>query len=300
LLRSIINAHPAYAIPRETEFYFLYNRYLAKNRIEHLVDKTGFESFWSWYSAQRRFTYLNIDGKNLFDTIVNSGDFSTRNILSGLMNAAANKEHKSSWGEKTPGHEAYLDQIFKDFPDAKVLFLVRDPRGMAASMKKVPWGNKSMIVLVKIWKKSINSFKNHTKDPRIKQIRFEQLLTNTTEEIKSICDFLNIKFNKDMLNNRKLGTESVNEKSWTSDYEKQVNAKITQKSLSKWKNILHPYEIKYIEKHCFEEMNYLGYQTTISEDLTFYDSLRNDLVYAKQFFRNQKRHLKTNQDKVHD
>lgn len=299
-MRSMIDAHPEYSIPRETLFYFLYNGYLAKNRIGHLADKNDFERFWSWYVSHRRFTYLNLDGDDLCKNILDSGDFSTSNILNSLMHAAAKKEHKASWGEKTPGHEAYLDQIFKDFPDAKVLFMIRDPRGMAASMKKVPWGNKSMIVLVKIWKRSINDFVKHSKDPRVKQVRFEHLLTNTMEEIKGVCDFLTICFNKDMLNNRKLGMQSGNDHSWTSDYEKQVNAKITQQSIYKWKKVLQPFEIRYLEKYCLEEMNYLGYETSITMKFSFYDRLRNDLTYLKQFINNKRRLLKHSMDQVNE
>ena len=70
------------------------------------------------------------------------------------MNAIARKENKTRWGEKSPGHEMYLDQNLEDFPGAKVLFMIKDPRGMASSMNEVPWGIKSMIVLVKIWKMS--------------------------------------------------------------------------------------------------------------------------------------------------
>ncbi len=300
LLRSIIDAHPEYAIPRETEFYFLYNRYLKKNRLGILQDKSEFEGFWNWYSSQRRFRYLKLDGEDLHKIILNSGDYSSINIFNSLMLAAANKENKGKWGEKTPGHEAYLDQIFKDFPGAKVLYMIRDPRGMAASMKKVPWGNKSMIVLVKIWKNSISHYMDHHQDPRIKPVYFEQLLTNTTEEIRNICDFLNIYFDNNMLNNRKLGLDSGNDKSWTSDYEKQVNAEITQKSLSKWKSILQPYEIKYIEKHCIEEMNYLGYETTEQADLTMYESLRNGLAYVKQFSINKMRFVKPNREQEYE
>src|SRR6266576_6993824 len=40
------------------------------------------------------------------------------------------------WVEKTPGNEVYSDDIFKLYPEAKLLQIVRDPRAVFASRKK--------------------------------------------------------------------------------------------------------------------------------------------------------------------
>lgn len=43
---------------------------------------------------------------------------------------------KDRWVEKTPGHLYHVDQIVKHFPNARVIEMVRDPRGILASKKR--------------------------------------------------------------------------------------------------------------------------------------------------------------------
>ena len=122
---------------------------------------------------------------------------------------------------------------------------------------------------------------------------FEQLLINPKDLVKDICEFLDIVFYEEMLKDRRLRIKADNDNSWTSDYEKQVSAEISQNSLYKWKNELQPFEISYIEKYCFEEMEFLGYEKILQEKYSFHDRLRNDINYLRQFIENQKRRFTT-------
>ena len=54
------------------------------------------------------------------------------------METCIDNTHKERWGDKTPGHEIYLDRIFDIYPEAKILFMIRDPRAVSASLKKYP------------------------------------------------------------------------------------------------------------------------------------------------------------------
>ena len=50
LLRSILDAHPEFSVPRETEFYVLFNRYIEKQRLERLSNIKQFRELWQWYT----------------------------------------------------------------------------------------------------------------------------------------------------------------------------------------------------------------------------------------------------------
>jgi len=50
------------------------------------------------------------------------------------------------FGDKTPVNTQYIDRIFRDFPDARVIRIIRDPRSTAESLTVVPFGSPSILV----------------------------------------------------------------------------------------------------------------------------------------------------------
>jgi hypothetical protein len=55
-------------------------------------------------------------------------------FLDALMNELARSEGKPRWAEKTPGNIAHIDRIWKAWPDAQIINIVRDPRDIFASL----------------------------------------------------------------------------------------------------------------------------------------------------------------------
>ena len=50
------------------------------------------------------------------------------------MDELARKEGKPRWAEKTPGNIAHIDRIWKAWPDAQIVHIIRDPRDIFASL----------------------------------------------------------------------------------------------------------------------------------------------------------------------
>jgi len=101
-------------------------------------------------------------------------------------------------------------EIYKNYETIKkisnhprFIFLTRDPRDMALSWKKTPSLRGSVFRATNLWlnnqKDFINLRKKLNKDQYI-NIRYEDLVKNKQVILKSICNFLNIKFEKNITN----------------------------------------------------------------------------------------------------
>jgi len=119
--------------------------------------------------------------------------------------------------EQTPKNIYYLNEILEYFPDSKVINMVRDQRDVLLSQKnkwkrkflgasKIPfletirsYFNYHPILTAKVWNLSLENtirFKDHD---RVIIVKFEELLANPENTINSICSFLGIKFQDEML-----------------------------------------------------------------------------------------------------
>ena len=254
LLQSILNNHPNIVIPRETGFFYLTEIYQKKSKIASF-SKEEIELFWNWYSKERRFTYLNLNKnevRNNIDKTNNSKNFI--NVLDGVMNTCLEVNNKVRWGEKTPGHEMYLEKIFESYPKAKIIFMIRDPRAVYFSLKNVPWNNQFISVFIKRWNRSVKKFKEYRSDDRVLMVNYEELVNNVNYKILEICNFIGEEYNNDMLKNRLSNFETFGKNSWSFKNEFATSRKVDNSSIEKWKNNLNSFEVSVIENYAESEI----------------------------------------------
>lgn len=107
------------------------------------------------------------------------------------------KRRKSKILEKTPRHLNYVHKIFALFPKARIIVMLRDGRDVTVSLRKrfgdsteglERWVNDNQKVL---------EFKNSTK---IKYLKLEDLVIDSEEEIRKVCNFSGLIFYDELLN----------------------------------------------------------------------------------------------------
>ena len=121
LLRSILNAHPNVAVPRETRFFQIMNQD-KKTRNNDLKSKSDFDEFWLSYMKNKHFIHQGVNAEKVLKVIESDEGISYKAVLDAFMEVFLQKVMKQRWGEKTPGHEFYLKEIYEYYPNAKVLF----------------------------------------------------------------------------------------------------------------------------------------------------------------------------------
>lgn len=120
-------------------------------------------------------------------------DRSVRGVLEHLFALYARQQGKPRWGEKTPTHALYLAEISRIFPDAKFIHLVRDGRDVAESLRRVPFGKKSIWSSARRWRRSVRAcraFAQAMGPGAMLEVRYEDLVEDPQAQVNRILVFL--------------------------------------------------------------------------------------------------------------
>lgn len=173
LLRQMLSSHPAIHLTHEASFY-LWERGARPERL------------FQDYVRGINFRYLGLDTRRFLSAL--PARCSNREFFETLMRRAAQQHGKVRFGDKTPGHAGCLDRIFADFPDARVVRIVRSPVRVAESLLRMPWFPPSLllaILLIRREERAIGPF-----DHRIHTVRLEDLLADPEGRMREVLRFV--------------------------------------------------------------------------------------------------------------
>lgn len=191
LLQRILSGHTEIQTSAET-WLMLYASYAFKNsglksEFNMRWTKQAIDEFLNNY-AEGDCTYLE----------------AWRKWAGTIYNAAIQKSGKKYFIDKTPRYFFIIPELFKLLPDAKFIFLLRNPLAVLASelttYVKEDWDvlslfNPDLMQAPELILKGIEQLKD-----KAITIHYEELVQNPEENIARLCLQLGIKFNKDMLN----------------------------------------------------------------------------------------------------
>lgn len=184
------------------------------------------------------------------------------NLLRNIFYTEAKENGKQHIFVKENHVYEYLPYLILNFPESKYLYQVRDPRDMALSWKKSKIHVGGIVNGARQWQKDQqNSLKHYfpLKEVRkIKLFKYEDLITTSDIIIKEVIEFLGYQFEEEMLDFHKENLANKNSKrmeSW-----KNLSKPLLKKNMKKYQNELNEGEIKTIERICYFEMKFLGYE----------------------------------------
>jgi hypothetical protein len=178
-------------------------------------------------------------------------------------------------------HQAYnyVEFLKKEFPLAKYVYLVRDPRDMALSWKNTAGLRGGIMRAASIWndeqQQLLDLSANLAADHRMMTVKYENLLADPSGELGQVCKFLGIEFSRAML-----------------DFHLHESARDDARRLAAWRNLARPVirsnsgkyrteltwqEIQYVESVCEKPMSALGYVPESRQELDM-DALRQHLA----------------------
>jgi hypothetical protein len=171
------------------------------------------------------------------------------------------------WVEKSPPHIFYQNEIKSLFPEAKFVFLIRDPRAVIGSLKTMPWSTSNVYALARSWKSATQKFMNSNQNI---VIQYESLVKSPETEIRKLFDFMNLSGSFRLAERVDSSFEKQN---WNS-----VNAikPISTEHIEKWRNQLSftDSDVEIIEHVCKKEMIAYSYpQENLVKTKRFYLNL---------------------------
>ena len=193
-------------------------------------------------------------------------------IFQSFLEYTVIKKRKQFACEQTPRNALYIGDILANYPDAKIIYMVRDPRSVLLS-HKYKWKRKFLgankITLIesirsyfiyhpyttsKLWVAAARESVKWQNHENVMFIRFEDLVENPHQLIKNMCDFLSINFESQMLEIPHVGSSLKTD-------QKTVVTGISSSSKDTWKKGgLTKSELYICQKICGEYMHQFGYK----------------------------------------
>ena len=257
LLRTMLNAHPDLAIPRETRFLPVI--WEARPRFGDLAEaanrrKLGRAIFRKGWTGARR---LGVDPAVGIERLV-AAPPTLGSLLGTCFQLYAETTGKSRWGDKRPMYARYLDAIFAMFPDAQFINVVRDPRAAVASMRKLEWFDGDIAPAVELWERSLRAVEPWRRRLRADQyvdIRYEDLVSDPAAALDRVTGFLGLA--SDGLDTMLSYHEAVDETA--TRYHWRLTQPPTTAAVRSWETALAPGEIAFVEKVTGQLMDGFGY-----------------------------------------
>lgn len=203
LLAGMLGAHSRMICGPETEFFTGLEWANRGNRLCRAAT-------WPEEAANYLFSIWNADRTVPENYAVTRGEIleflrrrerSPRAILESLTETYMSRHGKQRWVEKTPTHLAHLRAVRRHYPDAPIVRILRDPRDVALSMLKVPWGPPSFASALLVWQSCDQaSAPFFEADRNVMTLRFEDLVRDPEGELRRLCRFLGEEFEPGMTN----------------------------------------------------------------------------------------------------
>lgn len=253
LLTCILNRHPKIHIPIETHFIIhLLNKYkggLTNNSIDEFVD-----DLFSEPSMHLR----TIQNSVLKDKIKSAGYKSFEDLCHAVLGYDA--EYHPILGNKSTLYVLFTNKLLKNFPTAKFIWIIRDYRAQINSMLKVNFEAHNVPSLAIRWKRFNETVLKAQKcNPgRIYLVRYEDLVTETEQEVKKICGFLELDVNPSMWSRKSL----QNQNEIKIRFQSKLAYPINTDYIEQWKQELSEEQVSVIEKICGEAGSNFGYYTS--------------------------------------
>lgn len=252
LLQRLLNTNSNICIPPESSVIaLLYNKYhKIKNWEEHDIKNFKNDVFLDdkiskWWGIKKR---------ELRTFLLSSYPGNYRQAVIKLYQFYSNSLDKKKvlLGDKNPSNSLYIKEILSVFPNAKFIYLVRNPLDNVFSFTNVDFDSDNPQILAHRWNyynDEILKWKNQFPE-KFHQLKFESLIENTTGSLSKIAHFLNVEGGFDIENK-----EKGNQK-----WQENLSRNISKTHINKGKSNLSSANINYINSVCNSTAKKLGYE----------------------------------------
>jgi hypothetical protein len=244
LLRTLLDVHPNITIPLENSgMIHLYFKYRRVRR----WDRKKLKDLHSDFRNLNFIEYWNLDWEcieGIFDHASNL-NLTFHEIIRVYYyhyQSEFVKEEIRYLGDKSPLNSLYPKELYRVFPNAKYIHLVRDYRANLASMSKHDVFSPSSTAMLMQWKKSVNQInKLALANPQsILQIRYEDLVLHPEHNYEKICNFIDVRYIPELLDPdyRKNAISNIYNKAFLDQWQPDLSGKISTSNIDKWEKEL--------------------------------------------------------------
>jgi hypothetical protein len=199
LLRMILASHSRITIPPETWFLLPLLRRLEPGeplsaaQVEFAV--RTITNHYRWPDMQLSAVEFRRRVRTLRQPFL-------RDVVEVIYQEHMERENKPRWGDKTPGYIEVVPQLMRLFPKSKFIYLCRDGRDVVKSFQRTGWYGPWLHDNIREWNEALDyreRWRHSDLNDQIFDVRYEDLILDTENTVRNICNFLAERFESQML-----------------------------------------------------------------------------------------------------
>ncbi|WP_159978395.1 sulfotransferase [Roseobacter cerasinus] len=282
-LTAVVNNIPAIAAASSTVKYlrFCYPHFsnpADPAELRRLLEQTNerVSKRWGLHLSEEAVSSQLSDGQITHSRVYDA-------IMQSLL--VADKPGATRWAEKLAAQWRDIPLFLEMFPKGQVVHVMRDPRDVTASYKKMtyePWPTylDAALNCKGAMMELPNLQRTHGTD-RILILRAEDLATNLPGEMCKICEFLGEPYVDDMADLSRFS--EIKGEAWRTNTSFEETGDNYSKATSRWERHLDPEEVFLVEMICQPDMAAFGYEGS-GLDMAAISAERLGQIFADPWF----------------
>ncbi len=258
LLQLMLHAHPRIAIPPETRF--LLPAYYRRAEFGDLRIAANRRRLGEWIAGTRGHQFPDL-GLDTAETVrrAETAPPTLGSVLGTVFREYARKHGKPRWGDKRPGYIQHLPELFRLFPDAQVVHLIRDGRDCVGSLKGMPWWEHGTFHAAATWAQAIDAgheAAQHCPDGSYYALQYEHLVDEPAAQLTELCEFLGEQYDPAMLHPEEVASITPRRKK----HHARTHQDVDDTAVRAWQERLEPWEVQLCEHVLGERLRAYGYR----------------------------------------
>ncbi len=183
-------------------------------------------------------------------------------VFDAVYTRGAHLAGKKYWFSKENNLFDFAFELLYHFADIKFIYLVRDGRDYACSMRRASGHRFHYFFLAQQWQQEqthcLRIYEQLRDEQKIILLRYEDLLTTPEATLKKLTDFLGIKYENSILDYHT--RSSAKHVAAQSQYWQNLSKPVLTDNFGKFKESMTPKDIRLFETIAGQELSCLGYE----------------------------------------
>lgn len=243
LMRNMLNAHPNIYIAEEICFHFWMNLF-------HGSFRRRLRRYFQTFS----YAWLRQDPRIVLDALPDRPEWPDfPDVYRRILQCKAAQYGRKRFGEKGPLLVLVLDRLLRDYPDARIIHMVRDPRAVVHSHTTMPWSTDSLLAANYIVRTNMKKLSGY--GDRVLPVKLEELVAQPEAVMRKVLTFVGEDWDDRVLHHADhlLADEGI-PFPWLAEASRNAR----EKSVS-WREALSPAWIRITEKYNRATLAAFGY-----------------------------------------
>lgn len=262
LMYTLLASHPEISMVRRTNLWrYFYRRY------GDLSEPENFDRCLDEMLRYRRMRHLDPDEDRIRRDFA-AGEPTYGRLFALFHGHNAERQGRTRWGDKSLHTELFARDIFREYPEGRVIHMIRDPRDRYASVSRRDGKHLDRVgAATGRWLLSARAARRHatTYPDRYLVVRFEDLVADPRETMEHVCRFVGVDFAPSMMEMR--AVPELRDSGGNSSFGDGTPGAISRNPVGRYRDVLDAADIAFIEHVAGGEMKRHGYPRGGVDDL---------------------------------